>query len=131
MKKRTIGEGLGDRRQARGLTLAELAGKTGITEETLASWEAGRAYPDAEGLQKIAEALDLGPGDLLADGREVANQGPSMGETITLACQALGMSAGVAVAVLGFLQLLDVNQGFILLGLGLAATGVGILRSRR
>ncbi|MFM9412987.1 helix-turn-helix domain-containing protein [Peptococcus simiae] len=130
MKKRTIGEGLGDRRQARGLTLADLAGKTGITEETLASWEAGRAYPDAEGLQKIAEALDLGPGDLLADDREVANQDPSMGETITLASQAVGLAMGVAVAVLAVLGRLDSNQGFILLGLGLAATGVGLLRSR-
>lgn len=78
----------------------------------------------------MAEALNLGPGDLLADAQEVPAQDLSRDETITLACQAIGMLAGVAVTAMGVLQLLDVHQGFILWGVGLAATGVGILRSR-
>lgn len=59
----------------------------------------------------MAEALNLGPGDLLADAQEVPAQDLSRDETITLACQAIGISAGVAVTVMGVLQLLDVNQG--------------------
>lgn len=130
MKKTTIGNRLADRRQARQMSRAALADKIGVPEETLAHWEADLTYPDAEDLVKLARALDIQVGDLLADGPAEEDRSRTKGQVLTLACQAIGLAAGVAVTILAILQELDVNQGFLLLGLGLAATGIGSLRSR-
>ncbi|MBA7699718.1 Endonuclease III [subsurface metagenome] len=51
-------------RQARQLSLLELAKKAGVTKLTIINMEAGRTYPRKETLRKIARVLDLSIEDI-------------------------------------------------------------------
>lgn len=53
------------RRRVVGLTLAELAAASGVSESTLKGWEAGRRNPSVRGFFALASALGVRPGELL------------------------------------------------------------------
>ena len=52
-------------RQARGLTQAQLADKSGVTREYIARLEAGRYDPSLSVIEKVAKALKVKVGKLL------------------------------------------------------------------
>lgn len=56
--------GLEARRKAAGLTQAALAHVIGVSQSSIASWEAGSYYPTADKLPAIAEALSCTIDDL-------------------------------------------------------------------
>jgi transcriptional regulator with XRE-family HTH domain len=58
-------------RKARGLTLAELADRLGVSKPTVWAWEQGRSRPIEERIAALAEALGVPPGELLS-GRDEA-----------------------------------------------------------
>jgi transcriptional regulator with XRE-family HTH domain len=60
-----IGERIRELREARGLSLFELSLASGIREQTIRSWEAGRRIPSAEFIVAVSKALDSTPNDLL------------------------------------------------------------------
>ena len=51
-------------RMRRFLTQAELAEKTGVSESTVAGWEAGRKAPRLRNIRKLAEVLGVEPGEI-------------------------------------------------------------------
>ena len=55
------------RRDAAGLSLAELADAAGIAKGSVAAIEGGRANPTVETISALARALGCTPGDLLTD----------------------------------------------------------------
>ena len=57
----TVGENIKRYRKARGLSLAGLAGKVGMTEGAIRHYESGIRTPGEEQLEKIARALDVSP----------------------------------------------------------------------
>lgn len=57
----TVGENMKRYRKARGLSLAGLAGKVGMTEGAIRHYESGIRTPGEEQLEKIARALDVSP----------------------------------------------------------------------
>ena len=52
-------------RKSRGMTQEELALRLNVVRQTVSKWEKGLSVPDAEMLQKIAEALDTTVSQLL------------------------------------------------------------------
>lgn len=56
--------GLEARRKAAGLTQAALAHVIGVSQSSIASWEAGAYYPTADKLPAIAAALSCTIDDL-------------------------------------------------------------------
>lgn len=54
-------------RERAGMTQEELSAEVGVTRGTLARYETNRMVPSATVLQKIADALNVSPGDLLED----------------------------------------------------------------
>lgn len=62
----SVGARIREARQARGLTQNELATVLGVTRSAVAQWETGRAGQESAMLPRIAEALAISPGWLLA-----------------------------------------------------------------
>ncbi len=62
-------------RKRKGFTQEELAIKAHVVRQTVSKWEKGLSVPDADALQKIAEALDVSVNELLgADIKEESNK---------------------------------------------------------
>ena len=60
-----IGQRLKDLRFRAGLTQQELADKAGTTQTTVARIERDAVEPEVTTIRKLAQALDVTPGDLL------------------------------------------------------------------
>ena len=57
------------------LTQAELAEKVGVSESTIAGWEAGRKSPRLRNIRKLAEALRVEPIEISLTTDRRADQG--------------------------------------------------------
>lgn len=62
--------GLNTMRRRAGLTVAELAERLSVNRATIYFWEAGRYWPKAEYLPRIAEILGCTIDELFADPNE-------------------------------------------------------------
>ena len=60
-------------RKMQGYTQSELATKIGVSQQTIAKWESGNAFPLAGKLPEIAKILSCTIDDLLSDNKEVKN----------------------------------------------------------
>lgn len=67
-------------RLERGLTMAELAARIGVTQPAISQWESGREKPGRDSLQKLAAALGVGPEALTSS---AAGSGPRTDEPVT------------------------------------------------
>src|SRR6185436_4575987 len=63
--RRRVGESIKRAREARGLSLSDLARQSGTAKATLSALEAGRANPTLETLWALAAALQLSLGELV------------------------------------------------------------------
>ncbi|KAA5604243.1 helix-turn-helix transcriptional regulator [Roseospira marina] len=61
-------------RKARGLTLKQLAERAGTSNQQISHLEKGRRRLSLEWMQRLAEALDCLPSDLLADSSQPRNE---------------------------------------------------------
>lgn len=73
----TLGSRIAHARKFRGLTQAELAGKLGVDQRTIAYWEANDRRPDPDTLRRLALVLDVSADYLLGLAHERANRLPS------------------------------------------------------
>lgn len=62
-----IGVNIAAQRKARGMSVDQLAAATAIDSSNIRAYEAGRALTSLQSLVRIAEALDVEPGELLVD----------------------------------------------------------------
>ena len=60
-----VGSRIAERRVERGLTQDEVAVRTSIDSSNIRAYEHGRAMPSIFTLVRIAQALDISPGDFL------------------------------------------------------------------
>ncbi len=61
-----LGKAIGARRKARSLTQDDLAGMVDVDVETISRFERGAVLPSLQRLCRVAVALDVGLGELLA-----------------------------------------------------------------
>lgn len=91
----TAGESLAVRlqrlRRARGLTLAQIAERLGVSKPTVWAWEQGKARPVAARMDALAEALGVEAEDLAAGDSD----GGKLGQAIAKARRELSAAAGV------------------------------------
>jgi transcriptional regulator with XRE-family HTH domain len=74
-----VGQAIGDQRRKLGMTQDELAAGSGIDSSNIRAYENGRAIPSIYSLVRIAKALDIDAGALLA-GLTVEHFGVRAGE---------------------------------------------------
>ena len=67
----TLGSAIRDARRTRGMTQERLALESGLQRKTIYEVENGKTDPRLTTIQRIAETLDLSPGDLLASSSRV------------------------------------------------------------
>ncbi len=61
-----LGAFLCDMRKGKGLSLCDLAGKLGLTEDTIEKWESGERHMDIAELRAYCRAIDLPLVDCIA-----------------------------------------------------------------
>ena len=62
------------RRPELGLSQEQLAEKLAVTRQTVSNWERSVSFPDLPALERIAEALDTDPAELIYPGRKSARK---------------------------------------------------------
>lgn len=72
MDQEATGAIIRQRREALGITQAELAQRLSVTDKSVSKWETGRGWPDITLIPALSEALGLSLTELLG-GRSVAN----------------------------------------------------------
>jgi transcriptional regulator with XRE-family HTH domain len=65
--RRLVGENVKRLRTARGLTQEQFAERSGFSQQYISDLERGRRNPTVVSLFELAQALDAGPRDLIAD----------------------------------------------------------------
>lgn len=77
----TIGEKIKDARLKKRFTQEELASRVGVQKSAIAKWETGRVENiKRSSLQKLAEALEISPAELIGSGQEAPAISPVMKE---------------------------------------------------
>lgn len=61
-------------RKEAGLTQEQLAGKLGVTRQTVSKWENGASVPDADILSQMASVLDVSVSELLGISVETSSK---------------------------------------------------------
>ena len=86
-----LNENIKQLRKNKGYTQETLAQQLGVVRQTVSKWEKGLSVPDAELLQRLAEALETSVGELLGaapvpekDGGEVAQQLARINEQLAI-----------------------------------------------
>ena len=96
-RPQALGESFGGRlqrlRKARGLTLAELGDRLGVSKPTVWAWEKGKARPLDSRIAAIAEALSVPPDDL-GDAHESADVRETLGRSRDAIARSYGVEPG-------------------------------------
>ena len=129
-EKTTMGTMIAALRKERGMTQAELADHMGVTDKAVSKWERDLSCPDVASLPRLAEIFGISL-DTLMRQKNLSPHSPAgktVSDVIDLVLKALTLAMGVAVCVLTALGKIGLHNGFALLGLGVAAAGVSLLR---
>lgn len=130
MNKKTLGMMISSLRKENGMTQLELAEKVGVTDKAVSKWERDLSCLDVNSLPKLAEIFGVTVDELMQvkiEAQEVEEK-KSIDDYINLGCKAVALGMGVAVAVLSFLNEIDMNSGFGMLGIGLACVAISLLQ---
>lgn len=69
-----LNENIQSLRKEAGLTQEQLAGKLGVTRQTVSKWENGASVPDADILSQMASVLDVSVSELLGMSVETSSK---------------------------------------------------------
>lgn len=129
--KKTLGTMITELRKQHGMTQLELAEKMGVTDKAVSKWERDLSCPDINSLPKLAEILDVSVEELMQIKKEAETPVNKMSEIMEVAPKAVAMAMGIAVTALTILNELDVKSGMIMLGIGLACTGISLMSDKK
>ena len=126
---KSIGEIIASLRKAKGMTQNELAEKMNVTDKAVSKWERDLSCPDVNTISKLADVLGVSVEELLkAKKQEDTNS--KVKDIFNLVLKAVAMAMGIAVVVLNILGEIDVKSSIIMLGIGLACTGIYLLENK-
>lgn len=129
--KKTLGTMIAELRKQHGMTQLELAEKMGVTDKAVSKWERDLSCPDINSLPNLAEILGVSVDELMQIKKEAEAPVSKVGEIVEIAPKAVAMAMGIAVTALTILNELDVKSGMIMLGIGLACTGIALMREKK
>ena len=129
--KKTLGTMIAELRKQHGMTQLELAEKMGVTDKAVSKWERDLSCPDINSLPKLAEILDVSVEELMQIKKEAETPVNKVSEIMEVAPKAVAMAMGIAVTALTILNELDVKSGMIMLGIGLACTGISLMSDKK
>ena len=130
MEKNTFGSMVAELRKEKGMTQADLAEKMGITDKAVSKWERDLSYPDIASIPRLAEILGVSVDELLSLKRPDGEKGKTkIEEYVTLALNSISVAMGIAVVVLAVLDELSQKSGTLMLGIGLSALAINMLRN--
>lgn len=123
MKKQTMGEMIATLRKEKSMTQLQLAEKMGVTDKAVSKWERNLSCPDIDSLPLLAEIFGISVDELIQVKQHGKEEKPAekIADTIL---KVIPMAMGVAVTVLAVMKQLDVNSGFIMLGIGMACMAI-------
>lgn len=126
MKKQTLGNMIAVLRKERGMTQLELAEKMGVTDKAVSKWERDLSFPDVSSIPKLAEIFCVSVDELMqvkADTKENASSN-KVEAIVDLALKGIALAMGIAVAVLSFMNQIEVMSAIGMLGIGLACLSI-------
>lgn len=128
MKNKTLGTMISSLRKDKGMTQLALANLMNVTDKAVSKWERDISCPDINSLSKLAEVLDVLVDDLVQSKNNVdSDSNKSIKEIINIIFKAIPLAMGVAVAVMSILNVIEVKEIAMLLGIGLASAGIALL----
>lgn len=128
MEKQTLGTMIAALRKEKGMTQQDLAGKMGVTDKAVSKWERDLSLPDIHSVSRLAEIFSVSVETLL---QAKSPEGSSSRELPDTILGAVGLAMGIAVTVLTVLGELEAEQAFAMVGIGLAAVSLRLLRDRQ
>lgn len=132
MKKQTLGVMIASIRKERGMTQLELAEKMGVTDKAVSKWERDLSCPDVSSIPQLVEILGVSVDELMQVKditKETSSQDNIKG-IIDTAFKGVGLAMGIAVAVLSFLNQIEVKSAIGMLGIGLACLAISALQKK-
>ena len=119
VKKQTLGKMIALLRKENGMTQLELAEKMGVTDKAVSKWERDLSFPDVSSIPKLAEIFGISVDELMQV-KANAQHDDKINETAEIIFKGVALAMGVAVAVLSFMDQMDVKSAVGMLGVGLA-----------
>lgn len=126
MNKQTLGNMIAVLRKEKGMTQLELAEKMGVTDKAVSKWERNLSFPDVSSIPKLAEIFGVSVDELMqvkADTKEDSSN-HKVEAIVNLALKGVALAMGIAVAVLSFMNQIEVKSAIGMLGIGLASLSV-------
>lgn len=131
MKKQTLGMMISSLRKEKGMTQLELAEKMGVTDKAVSKWERDLSFPDINSIPKLAEIFEVSVDELMqvkTDTKDNIGRN-KIEEVMDVVLKALGVAMGTAVVVLSVVGELEAESAFVMLGIGLAAVSITLLKN--
>lgn len=128
MSEKSMGQIISTLRREKGMTQKELAERLNITDKAVSKWERDLSCPDTATIPQLAQILGVSLEELMnaKAAPTPGHKGPAYGMALLL--KVIPLAMGIAVTVTAILGTLDVQHGFVLLGLGLACIGLYLLK---
>lgn len=130
MANKSMGEVISTLRKEKGMTQKELADMLNITDKAVSKWERDIACPDTMTIPKLAEILGISVEELM-NAKSVPTTGhKGAGYLLSIILKAVPLAMGVAVVVTSLLGELDMQSGFVMLGIDLVCVGIYLLKHK-
>lgn len=131
MTNKSMGELICGLRKEKGMTQRELAEQMNVTDKAVSKWERDLSCPDINSLPRLAEVLGISVEELLNTPKKDEQAESRAGTVADIVLRAIPVAMGVAVVVTSLLHSIDLYSGFSMLGIGLACTGISLLRKEK
>ena len=102
-----------------------------VTDKAVSKWERDLSCPDINSLPRLAEVLGISVEELLNTPKKDEQAESRAGAVADIVLRAIPVAMGVAVVVTSLLHSIDLYSGFSMLGIGLACTGISLLRKEK
>lgn len=129
--KKTLGTMIAELRKQHGMTQLELAEKMGVTDKAVSKWERDLSCPDIHSLPNLAGILGVSLEELMQVKKEAEAPVSRVPQIMDMVPKAVAMAMGIAVTTLTILNALDVKSGMVMLGIGLACTGISLMNDKK